>query len=141
MEQKNRLFVKFSDPLSNGYHKKVCSDLDYHLKKLSANYERLLANRASYELLFSYVNTKFKSKNQCSCIIDQSDKKLLHDSDKANALGGYLASVFSAEYASGLDVNVLDDPHESRFPCDSIYFHLNDILGIHKCLKASTTLP
>ncbi|KAK6051163.1 hypothetical protein COOONC_11332 [Cooperia oncophora] len=62
LAQKERLFRILDNPMSCPLYRKVCRDVDYHLKKFVSNLERHLGNQASLKRLHQYVRCKFKSK-------------------------------------------------------------------------------
>nr|CDJ87410.1 RNA-directed DNA polymerase (reverse transcriptase) domain containing protein [Haemonchus contortus] len=146
--QKERLFQELDYPLSSPLYKKVCSDVDYHLKKFAASYERRFG-RASYERRFGrtaslrrlhlYLRNKLKPKPSLPILKDQAGSNLHNDSAKAEALGRYFASVFLDASACDGDVgNSLKHIYRSL---PDIYFHPTDVRLVLKNLKPSTSEP
>ncbi|EYC11317.1 hypothetical protein Y032_0051g2139 [Ancylostoma ceylanicum] len=136
LEQKQRLFNELENP-SNCLYKKVCSDIDHHLKKFLANLEHRLSSRNSMSRLYRYVHRKIKTRATLPCIKDQHKKEYRTDGEKAEALGEYFASVFAPA-----------SPHESYgtvditspvFSCNNIFFYPDEVAIILKNLKPSSS--
>lgn len=92
-EQKSRLFSRLSRPLVHPLYKKVCSEINRHIKRYTAYRERRLL-ASNKRALFSYLRTKIKGTSEIPVLKDQAGCFLHTDQDKANALGKYFASVF-----------------------------------------------
>ncbi|KAK6052161.1 hypothetical protein COOONC_10334, partial [Cooperia oncophora] len=119
LAQKERLFRILDNPMSCPLYRKVCRDVDYHLKKFVSNLERHLGNQASLKRLHQYVR-------------HTEGPMLKH-------LGKYFASVFSAPVSS---TGVLEYGAASSQSGDfDIYFHPRDVYAVLKKLKPSLSEP
>ncbi|EYC03347.1 hypothetical protein Y032_0094g2706 [Ancylostoma ceylanicum] len=134
MEQKQRLFSTLVDPLSNQLYKKVCSDIDIHLKKFLTYLERRLSSSSSMTRLHNYVRHRIKPKTALSVLTDQLGRNCATDYDKAEALAQYFASVFSTE--SDSDVHS-PNPIPVVHSCNDVFFHPTEIYKLLKALKPS----
>ncbi|EYC41325.1 hypothetical protein Y032_0573g156 [Ancylostoma ceylanicum] len=137
LEQKQRLFNKLENPLSNFLYKKVCSDIDHHLKKFLANLEHRLSSRNSMSRLYRYVHRKIKTRAALPSIKDQDQKECRTDGEKAEALGEYFASVFApaSSHESFRTVGITGP----FFSCNNIIFHPDEVAIILKNLKPSSS--
>ncbi|KAK6035051.1 hypothetical protein COOONC_27442 [Cooperia oncophora] len=124
---KERLFLSLNRPLEDNLYRKVCRDLDGHVKKLLANREHRLTR-----------GQKSRDNSGLPTLLDTSGKKYISDMQKARILGEYFASVFSS---TGSEQNVPDVrgiPHiESRL--SGIFFHPEDVRKMLERIKPSTS--
>ncbi|KAK6054091.1 hypothetical protein COOONC_08404 [Cooperia oncophora] len=137
--KKHRVFYNSENPLNDPYYKKICCDIDHHLKKFWANYERRLASHSSMKYLHVYLRNKMKFSGRPSVLTDNNGYKCYNDSDKAKALGDYFASVFSPENPS--NESMLRSFSYTKPGLSDIYFHPYDIYKVLKHLKPSITEP
>ncbi|KAK6045761.1 hypothetical protein COOONC_16734, partial [Cooperia oncophora] len=141
LTQKERLFCDLEFPLSSSLYKKVCSDVDRHLKKFIASLERRLGRQTSLKRLYSYIGNKLKSKCASPALEDQSGTKLCSEFAKAEALGRYFASVFLTADAHN---SAEDEPkwsYDSIRGFPDIYFHPFNVYTVLKNLKPSISEP
>ncbi|EYC44238.1 hypothetical protein Y032_0467g1986 [Ancylostoma ceylanicum] len=136
--QKQRLFREIQSPLSSPLYKKVCRDIEHHLRKYQANYERRLASKASSKKLYQYVRHRIKLSSRLPTLADSSGNLFVKDADKANALGLQFSSVFLAQ--SSCEVSSLNHIFPASHPCSNVLFNRSDVLHILKSLKPSLTL-
>ncbi|EYB97204.1 hypothetical protein Y032_0142g2297 [Ancylostoma ceylanicum] len=134
--QKQRLFNSIPTPLSSRLYKKVCSDLEYHLKKFLANYERRLASKKAMGPLFQYLRKKMKPLSSVRTITDQSSIPICSDQSKADALGKYFASVFQDNPNNSPPTSFLSSIGHK---CSELLIHPEETLRFLKNLKPSTT--
>ncbi|KAK6053782.1 hypothetical protein COOONC_08711 [Cooperia oncophora] len=96
--QKERLFLSLNRPLENNLYRKVCRDLDGHVKKLLANREHRLTRGSNLKRLFHYIRQKTRDNSGLPTLLDTSGKKYISDMQKARILGEYFASVFFQQW-------------------------------------------
>ncbi|KAK6046063.1 hypothetical protein COOONC_16432 [Cooperia oncophora] len=92
--------IDLETPMSSPLYRKVCLDVDHHLKKFISNFERHLGSQASLKRLHQYIRNKFKSKSSVPTLKDQFGSILVSEREKAEALGRFFAGVFSASSSS-----------------------------------------
>ncbi|KAK6025013.1 hypothetical protein OSTOST_09098, partial [Ostertagia ostertagi] len=138
INQKERLFHELENPLNNSLYEKVCSDLDYILKRFLANHERRLASQSSLRRLHLYVRSNLKPKSSLPTLTDLQGSLLLNENAKAESLAQYIASVFS-KVSSQSETSMIK-AHISR-NCPDIYFHPHEVCTIMKKLKPSLSEP
>ncbi|KAK6009746.1 hypothetical protein OSTOST_25297, partial [Ostertagia ostertagi] len=89
--QRERLFSTLEDPLLSDRYNRVNRDFTFHLKRYLASKERKLSECRNMKNLFSYARKK-----KSFCLYDSDGRVLTTDSEKANVLADYFASVFSS---------------------------------------------
>ncbi|KAK6062083.1 hypothetical protein COOONC_00249 [Cooperia oncophora] len=95
LAQKERLFWILDNPMSCPLFRKVCRDVDHYLKKFVSNLERHLGNQASLKLRSLQVQIQDPLPT-----LKDLGSTILSEPSKAQALGKYFASVFSAPVSS-----------------------------------------
>lgn len=135
LNQKARLS---SAPFSPIY-KKVCSDINLHLKKFLANYERRLGKKSTTRQLFEYIRCKTKGSGNLPALEDGCGNTFVTDSQKAEAFAAYFSSVFSTDN-DGFTSPVCDDGRSLQRLC-RITFEEKDVLKHLKGLKESASTP
>ncbi|EYC09990.1 hypothetical protein Y032_0058g2927 [Ancylostoma ceylanicum] len=138
--QRQRLFDSLSDPLTDPLYRKVCSDVDHHLKKFLANYERRLASKRNLKSLFGFIRQKTRSHASLPVLTDMSGLHHCSDEGKASALGKYFSQVYTV---SSRNVGRTAAHECSRFEhgCSDVYFDPSSVLNLLRKLKPSTTEP
>ncbi|KAK6047657.1 hypothetical protein COOONC_14837, partial [Cooperia oncophora] len=119
LQQKFRLQ---SDTESTLY-KKVCSDINFHIKRFFANYESRLMKRSSTK---PFLRSKLRKQQNIMTLEDDAGNIFINDAQKANALAKHFSSVFSPENNETLR-NLTVDP--------------NDVFKYLKTLKPSMSAP
>ncbi|EYC18837.1 hypothetical protein Y032_0026g1394 [Ancylostoma ceylanicum] len=135
--QKQRLFQNSSNPLRNTLYKKVCSDIDHHMRKYLANYERRLAANTSYKKLYAYVSHKIKPSSHLPALEDALGNVFVRDADKANALTSHFSSVFSC--VTSFRAPMISDKFQIPHSLCTVFFHPSDVLKILQRLRPSHT--
>ncbi|KAK6047196.1 hypothetical protein COOONC_15300 [Cooperia oncophora] len=134
--QKERLSLSLDRPLEDDLYRKVCRDLDGHVKKFLANREHRLTRGSNLKRLFHYIRQKSRDNLGLPTLFDASGKKYISDTQKARILGEYFASVF----CTGSEQSVPDVrgiPHvESGL--SGIFFHPEDVRKMLESIKPST---
>lgn len=90
LKQKARLSFSPSSPI----YKKVCSDINLHLKKFLANYERRVGRASATKQLFDYIRCKIKGSVSLPTLEDDCGNTYITDYQKAESLAAYFSSVF-----------------------------------------------
>lgn len=96
LNQKNRVFRTVLDLQNNAYYKTVCTNIDNHLKILSAYRERKLAKRCSLRKLHLHLRSKIKVFDTFPNIVDVDGRICTCDSSKVAALGAISLAFFFA---------------------------------------------
>ncbi|KAK6764801.1 hypothetical protein RB195_024937 [Necator americanus] len=137
ISQKQRLFEELNHPLHNPLYKKVCSDIDFHMKRYLRYRERHLVHSKSMKPFYLYLRHKMKGNGKLPGLTDQTGVTYIRDADKANALALHFASVFSSECSNNTPEIVGIGPIQQQ--CRAIFFHPSDIYKYLKSLKPSVS--
>ncbi|KAK6756864.1 hypothetical protein RB195_014968 [Necator americanus] len=81
--QKLRLFEELNDPLRSSLYKKVCSDIDFHMRRYLAYRERCLSRRESMKPFYLYLRHRMKANAWPPSLVDQTGATYVTDADKA----------------------------------------------------------
>ncbi|KAK6037864.1 hypothetical protein COOONC_24631, partial [Cooperia oncophora] len=138
LQQKQRLFSELSSPLGSAPYRKVCSDLDHHLRKFLANYERRLGSHASLQRLFHYFRRKLKPNQLLPTLSDHTGRVYRSDADKAEALANHFSSIFTSNFSH--EWNLACFPHVND-SLTEVFFDPYAVSMILKKLHPSTSEP
>ena len=135
--QKQRLFETTHHPLSSSLYKKVCSDIEHHLRKFFANRERRLASQRFMAPLFQLVRNKLNPDLKLHVLTNRLGNRLTTDKTKAQALAEYFYSVFQSSSHHLPDLPLPPaSASERRSPSLCIHPHMT--LNLLKKLRTST---
>lgn len=137
LAQKTRLFHSLRDPLSHRKYKRVSSELEFHLKRFSANKIKRANKLQNGSKVFSILKSRLKKTNKSYVLTDDGGNRLVSDAEKAEALAGFFVSVFN----SGPERTSCDFLNETM-NSDSMHDLLirpRDVLRVLKTLKKSTS--
>ncbi|KAK6763944.1 hypothetical protein RB195_024327 [Necator americanus] len=120
ISHRQRLFEEVDHPLHNPLYKKVCSDIDFHMKRYLSYRERPSVHSESMKPFYLYLRHKMKGNGKLPGVVDQTGVTYIRDADKANALALHFASVFSSECSNNTPETVGTAPIQQQ--CSVIFF-------------------
>ena len=103
LEQKERIYKNAPLSLNDPLYKKVCRDINFHLKKFFSNYEKHLAHSRNSKHLFSYIRNKTRNR-VLEVLKDQYGISHITNNSKAQALAKFFASTFSQTSSRTSDI-------------------------------------
>lgn len=146
--QKERIFLSASaDPLSSQHYKRICSELDRHLKTFLEYRVRKAAANSNSRTLFALIRNKMKLKSSLPVLQDEDGNQYLTAADKAEALASFFSSVFTPPLGSVSSVfpcindnsSSSQDSFSPNCLCEAI-LNPHEVLKVLKSLKPSTSL-
>ncbi|KAK6726728.1 hypothetical protein RB195_004819 [Necator americanus] len=92
-DQKNRLFYQLDNLLNNALYRKICADLDYHMKKYLAYRERL--SKTCTKKFHNFLAKRIKQAQKLPVLRTDNRNLIETDFEKANAFAEFFASNYS----------------------------------------------
>ncbi|KAK6729104.1 hypothetical protein RB195_006260 [Necator americanus] len=143
-DQKNRLFYQLDNPLNNALYRKICADLDYHMKKYLAYRERRLS-KTCMKKFHNFLAKRIKQAQKLSVLRTDNGNLIRTDLEKANALAEFFASNHSLtlnERSHNLPLPTTDSS-ATQVPQRSFDFVIypNEVLTVLKRLNPSFSCP
>ncbi|KAK6743380.1 hypothetical protein RB195_010563 [Necator americanus] len=143
-DQKNRLFYQLDNPLNNALYRKICADLDYHMKKYLAYHERRLS-KTCMKKFHNFLAKRIKQAQKLPVLRTDNGNLIKTDLERANALAELFGSNYSLklnERSHNLPLPTTDSS-VTQIPQRSFDFVIypNEVLTVLKRLNPSFTRP
>ncbi|KAK6742458.1 hypothetical protein RB195_009994 [Necator americanus] len=143
-DQKNRLFYQLDNPLNNALYRKICADLDYHVKKYLVYRERRLS-KTCMKKFHNFLAKRIKQAQKLPVLRTDNGNLIKTDLEKANALAEFFASNYSLklnERSHNLPLPTTDSS-ATQVPQRSFDFVIypNEVLTVLKRLNPSFSCP
>ncbi|KAK6755577.1 hypothetical protein RB195_014133 [Necator americanus] len=135
--QKLRRFEELDDPLRSSLYKKLCSDIDFHMRRYLAYRERQLSRRESKKPFYLYLRHRMKANARLPSLVDQTGATYVTDADKTKAPAMHFANVFSSNCSDTIPEIVGIGPVQQQ--CSNMFFHPTDIYIHLKSLEPSVS--
>ncbi|KAK6761684.1 hypothetical protein RB195_022678 [Necator americanus] len=143
-DQNNRLFCQLDNPLNNALYRKICADLDNHMKKYLANRERRLS-KTCMKKFHNFLAKRIRQAQNLPVLRTDNGNLIKTDLEKANALAEFFASKYSLKLDESCHSLLLPttDSLAIQVPQRSFDFVIypNEIFSVLKRLTPSFSCP
>ncbi|EYB81471.1 hypothetical protein Y032_0383g386 [Ancylostoma ceylanicum] len=137
LAQKRRIFEMYPNSTATSIYKKVCADIDFHVRKFLSNRERRYARASHLKPLYAYMRKISRIGGKLQTLIDENGDSYVTDQQKANALAKYFSTVFSSDDVPPEPLS--NNSHFGDGLGSSLYVYPNQVLKYLRALKPSTS--